>query len=784
MGRVIILRSVDVNAKPEAHAHDGPYIDLLDRLFPNGPQMTHRTVTAEGETVDVDDYLKPIGDETYILALSPAGLDPVTQAIIIVVASVVLSVAATFLLAAKPPSQFGQETAGSVYSVSAQANQAKIGAPVPVPYGKVTRTPEYASQSYRVFGGNKEIRYFLLSLGAGELQLDDVKIGETPVGDLPPNLVEYEYYKPAQHTSTLGVIGADFGMHENVYTSGDVEQQELEQKNRYTDTVTGSTTSGASVMAFSSSITDVAMDPGDVFVISEPLSLSGLYTVASTTSTSVTIEETFPATETDVEISFRVNRQFNGVGPFVTNKAGTTTQKIEIDIEWPQGIYRQKDNGAFETLSIGIRADVQEIDDNGDDVGFPTQHQFSYARATNTPQRQTFTITKPAGRYKIEVQRNDTLDLDARDAHRTVWTGLKSYIDYDTSATVYGDTTILAVKIIGAEAFSSGSQQRIFATTQSILPQFGSNPEVRAPSSNLADVFADIYTNKSYGAGRPVSELDSAKLIAFRTANLARSGFNGVFDSVITVWDALEAVSALGRAKPFPKAKSLSLVTDEPKARKSIVTVDNMIKDTLRVQYNWKLIGDNDGVEVKFRDADTFEERYSLFPSTSIDPSRREVRGLTDSDEADELSEYYWEQEVSRSTEISFSTEYDALNFEPFDRVGVVVPAFNWGEAAQVLDSDGLSVTLNRPAPNGSLTIMFRDQNGDASDAVSATGDGSKVITLNAPPPITLVSDGRSVSTLCAFGLTADFVQDVTVLSIRPSGKKASVKAVNYVESL
>jgi len=785
MGTITILHSLTDPEAREVVAWEGPYIDFLEHRFPGGFSQPHRTVDmSNGGEVWGESALEPVGERNLTLAFAPGGIDPFTAAII-VVASVAISLAVTFLLTPKAPTAADGSGAGGVYSVNSQANQARLGAPVPEQFGQWERTPEYASQSYRVYAGNEEIRYFLLCLGAGKHQVDGVRIGDTPVADLPSGIIEYETYQPADHGSALGTIDADFGIHENVATSGEVDQQELKSLERITDSLVGSVVLvGDNTISFEGEIANAGISPGDLLIVSTPASIAGTYSIASSTTTSITITTTFPTSVFDEVISFQVNATgAQEAGPFVVNRSGTTTQKIEIDIEFPAGLYIQKDNGSFQNLTLNFTAKVQEIDDAGNNVGSHTNHVFSITEATSTPQRRTWQVTKPSGRYKVSLRRSDSQELKARDAQRSVWTGLKAYLDYDNSDTRYGDVTLMAMKVTGAQAISGSSQSRIFVKSTRVINQLGTTTPVAG--GNLADVMSHIYVDQ---VGRPSGELDSAAFSAFRSAQASRSGFNGVFDSVGTVWSALETVAALGRAKPFPKAMTLSLVTDGVKTRSSLVAPHNTLEGGVRVQYNWIDPGGYDGVVIEYFDPATFERKTASWPSDEddlINPKQQKALGLTNDAEALSMAKYIWRQITQRNVEFSWRMELDGRNFKPYDRVAVVVPEFNWAEAAFVRFVSGNEVTLSEPAPAGALSVILRKSDGSVSDVLGATGNGTNTITLDSAPPFALQYDGTQVPTVCAFALTSEFtVQDVTIMKVTPAKTSTALEAVNYDATL
>ncbi|PHR83094.1 host specificity factor TipJ family phage tail protein [Henriciella sp.] len=786
MGQLIIERHTGVERVVECA---GPLMDILDREFPKGPgglsSRLSRVSGGPARIIPVDEWEGiEIGEgDTYHLGLTPSGFEIPLWAV--VVASVAISVGVTFLLAPKVPGQASQQSANSLYSVGVKANEAKLGAPPPVNYGTVVRTPEYASQSYRVFAGNDEIRHFILCLGAGKYQLDDIFIGDTPTGDLPSGLIEYQVFLPEDHDSELGNIEADFGTHENVVTSGDVDQLELEPVQRYSDAVNGSIT-GVNII-FNESIADAAISVGDTIVVTSPISATK--TIAGVTDTSITVTTSFSGSATDETIEF-ATKGGDGItrGPFVTNRTGTTTQALEFDIEYPGGLYKQKDNGNFANMTVETTFTLQQIDDAGDDVGSPSTHVFSETGASNNPIRRSYSVTGlTAGRYKVSVVRTDDQEIRARDSARVIWTGMKAYLDYDNSVPRYGNVTLLALKITGAKEISASSQSQIRVRTTSILPEWGADPAAEVAGGNLVDVMADIITNTSYGARQAYSVIHAAAFDAFRTAQAGRSGFNGSFDTRVTVWDALKAVAGLGRAEPVPRGFQVSLVVDEAKPqRASIVTPDNTIVNSLKWEASLTSNTEQDGFEIEYQDALTFERKYAIWPADSVNPKREPPIGLTDPDEALSMAKYLWRQFSGRHRTYTFKTGREGQNLQRYDRIGLAAPWISdKADHGYVTSASGTSVTLNRAAPSGALKLILRDQDGSVSGLLDATGDGGKTIVLAASPPFDLVFDGQSVPTLVTFGAAADFAPlDLTVLEIGTPGATTSIKAVNYLPDL
>jgi hypothetical protein len=93
----------------------------------------------------------------------------------------------------QPPTPTSQMTGGSfggtsaqaspTYSLQAQGNTARLGQPIPELFGRHRIYPDFAHEPYQTFSGNEQYLHYLLTLTQGELELEQVNIGETPAGN-------------------------------------------------------------------------------------------------------------------------------------------------------------------------------------------------------------------------------------------------------------------------------------------------------------------------------------------------------------------------------------------------------------------------------------------------------------------------------------------------------------------------------------------------------------------------------------------------------------------------
>lgn len=67
------------------------------------------------------------------------------------------------------------------YQLDAQGNYARLGAPIPVQYGRLLAYPDLAAQPYTEFAGNEQYLYQLLCLGAGDYDIEEIRIKDTAI---------------------------------------------------------------------------------------------------------------------------------------------------------------------------------------------------------------------------------------------------------------------------------------------------------------------------------------------------------------------------------------------------------------------------------------------------------------------------------------------------------------------------------------------------------------------------------------------------------------------------
>lgn len=225
--------------------------------------------------------------------------------------------------------------------------------------------------------------------------------------------------------------------------------------------------------------------------------------------------------------------------------------------------------------SVTVQITFTPIDANGNSIGADIVHTHTFTNNTNTPQRETIKYNLPVGRYRCSVVRTSDSELKLNVSEQIYWTGLKFRLTAPTGS-VYGNVTLVAVKMKATNGLSSQSSQQIRFKVTRKIPALGSGAPVA--TSNPVDVMIDILTS-SYGGRRPVndSELDLPELTLARNKFSGHNGFNAVFDRRITVWEAMTLSLQTVAAVPLPAGSQIGIAHDSVKQFRIAMFSDNNI---------------------------------------------------------------------------------------------------------------------------------------------------------------------------------------------------------------
>jgi predicted phage tail protein len=456
---------------------------------------------------------------------------------------------------------------------------------------------------------------------------------------------------------------------------------------------------------------------------------------------------------------------------------------------FPGGLFKLDDKGRFRSETVNLTITAQPIDDSNAPAGTPVVKSVTITRSTNTPQRITETLQVPMGRYTVTVTRSTPPAPDSKTQNTFNWTGLKFKLE-KTSGKVYGDTTLVSVKIRATNGISSDAANKFRVRCTRKLKEHGSGPfqGTRSP----ADAYIDIVTNATYGAGRSLASIDIAQLIQSETHWGAEGLFDGIFSSRVTLWDALSMVLQGVAAVPIRKGAKLGLVQDGKRLPPAQMFSDaNIVADTFEASYSFDRPGEYAGYQVEYRDPQTFNPAYVQYPPNAVDLETVTLFGCTVKANAEKFARLLWNRRLYGRQNVVFDTELEGFIANVGRRILISTNAVQWGDSGQVIRTIGSEILLDRSVDLSQYSnpvMVLRSEQGVPSSFLPVTqGSSPRHVTLGSGPfPVPIIDIMESkVPTQWAIGDNNKRIRDFVVNSIQHRGRNiTAVSGAIYDERL
>ncbi len=721
MGRVVVSTNPLDATDVQDHSHTGPFIDWLLVHFPGGFSGPH-VAALNLKRLAVEDYDTEIGPHD-VLSLAvmpgvPAAIFPaawgawatVAAAAANALISIGLNYAINALFGPKaaapkaPAAMASTPAAGSVYSLSVPTNLARIGQPIQVCYGKNLVVPAQAMAPYSYYLNNDQYVCQLMAIGQGTYEIHQVKIAESNVDEIGAGVVEYSIWPSSAHGMTFGTIAAATGIAENVYTSPEVTDLELYAirggvfttsaelwngcwpKKNYAgvrcDVYQGGLFRlGAPAGEYAEALYGEGGRPVYMTVTNGGVN-NGTYPVGFIWSSANREHDDKPDSRlyvmghmqpgfywaanggATVTLSYVIGEEAGGpMGPYAASPPCMLTEHLQFDLVFPAGCYLVAESGALNMFRVEVAFRIELVDNTGAALGPVYSHVWAEYMASNTPQRRSIDFYPPKGRYRVSAHRTTALSDRAQDQSICYWTGLKSFLGpyCDADTPVYGDVTLLAMRIRATEGLSSSAHQHISVSCTRQIDGVSTRSPLAA--------FRDIYTNTIYGGRRPLTELDTTALAAV-AAEVPECKFDAVFDQTSTIWEALGLSVQMIRGIPIISGGLISLVRDKPHCVPVAAFNEDLITSLSR-SFLFAEIGDYDGIEGEYIDPLDASKQYVVWPQTAENPEPMVLWGCTSMARAQCFIRQFWQQRQLRRRLTTFATELDANVIDVGDPINI-----------------------------------------------------------------------------------------------------------------
>ena len=474
------------------------------------------------------------------------------------------------------------------------------------------------------------------------------------------------------------------------------------------------------------------------------------------------------------------------VGGFVLNSTESEINKIEIDVACQRGLYYANDNGGLSEKTVQWRVDARLIDDEDNALG----DWFTLATETLTGSTvngvyRTYAYSVARGRYEVRATRLDDKDDSSRSGHELRWISAKGYV---VSEKNYGNVTLLAIVMKATNNLSQRASNLINCVVTRKLKTWSPNSgwSGLTPTRSIAWALADIL-KADYGAKLTDKSIDLNVLYQLeRKWSVRGDTFNGVFDSKLTVYEALSRVAKVGRAVAFIQDGIVRFVRDEPKTIPvALFGPRNIVKNSLSIQYIMPSEDTADSVCVQYFSEKTWKtsEITGTFSGSASDKTATvELFGCTNKEQAQREAVYMALANRYRRRVVTFSTELEGLIPTYGDLIAITHDMARWGQGGEVIARNGLKLTLSEPVAfsDGVKNILaLRNKNGSLGGVYEVTAtELSTEVMLKTTPDIEILTASGVERTHFAFGSADKWSVFARVTGIRPRSHQVEITAV------
>jgi hypothetical protein len=650
--------------------------------------------------------------------------------------------------------------ASPTYSLTAQGNTARVEQAIPVQYGRLLSYPDFAAQPYTEYAGDEQYLYQLLCLGAGDYDVEEIRIEDTPVAAF------------AEITTQVVPPGARVTLFPtNVITSVEVSGQELAgrtsgtwARSGTTVTVTETGHGRATGQTLNLEFTTGGGPNGVYEIVSVPT--ANTYTVTTATGAG--------------SGAVLVRPVIGGIDGFVASAAGTVAERLAVDIILPRGLYGTGSGGTLTDKSLSIVIEARQVDDSGAPIGsWITLGSETFTDRTTTPVRRSLSYTLlTAGRYRVRAWRTDVKSAASGDGHEVLLGGLRAYLSDDED---FGAVTIVAMRMRATNNLSLQASRKVgIIATRKIPVWNGTTWSAPVASRSIAWAIADAARDTDYGAALSDQRLDLAALLALDAEWTARGDrFDGRFDQAASWWEAVSRIAGAGRARLFMQGGILRVVRDGPVALPvALYSMRNITRGSFSIDYLLSSEETADAVEVSYFDETTWQPQRvtaRLPGSLAAKPQRIDLFGVTSRAHAQREGLYHAAANRYRRRIVRFATEMEGFIPSIGDLIAIQHDSPGWGAHAEAEAWSAGTRILRLTEPMtfgaGSHYIGFRTANGGLSGPWAVTpGPSPFEVVLAEVPDVTPETGEMRERSHVVFGQATTWRTLAKVALVRPRG--------------
>ena len=387
------------------------------------------------------------------------------------------------------------------------------------------------------------------------------------------------------------------------------------------------------------------------------------------------------------------------------------------------------------------------------------------------------------GRFEAFITFSSLVPFNTPDTHviNNIITGIKSKLPVVSK---YGPYTMLAIRLKATLDITSQNSKKInVVATRKLKTWTGSAWTALTATRSIAWALADIWMS-TYGASRPQANIDLATLKTLDTLWTSRGDtFDGIFDSNITVWEALTKVARAGRSRPIFDGTTLTFVRDGVQSLyTAMFTPDNILPGSFNINYSFPDAQTTNGVQITYLDEDNNYSQATVESTPGLNnPQKINFFGCVNYAQAWRESQYLAAQIVKQRVTVSFATEMSG--HIPFygDLISVHYDLPSWGQGGQVTSKSGTTITTSQPLDwtgAGPFYMSFMRPDGSLSGPHTVTqgsNDKEAILSSDVTDFTFITTLNNQNPTIYQFGPSTNWNKPCIVIRVKPRGDNETV---------
>ena len=510
--------------------------------------------------------------------------------------------------------------------------------------------------------------------------------------------------------------------------------------------------------------------------ISTPLDTSGgsgIVTVTNAESANFTIIPAAPTSGTQWSVTAQYRNPV-GPGPWITVGTRTGTYSVASyygsgytasgslpSINWNVS-FPGNSGSDWEVQFIG--GSIQDNTLSNPNLNSSTQdnvpgtiNNLTVNRKTQTPFNLTFeSSTLTRGRYNIKITRSNDPNADQVHSPDQCW--VTNVGEIQNNNVTYAGNAMMSLKIKLTNQLSSipTVTSLVQGSLMTVYDDEG-NATTNTYSNNPADIVLDMMLNPNR-ANMPTSMVSFPMFSEWRDYCTANSlVFNGVFDFVTTLWDAIQAVAKVGHAVVCPLGTQYQPVIDQAADPVMVFTPGNMYMDTFTK--TWTSLSDraNEIQQVYFDSTDNFVQKTLRLPNVTLQSQQGVVKpvnttgfGVTTITQATLEAEYLARQNSYTTHTVQFDAPIEACGLRLGDVAIVQTDSVNYAQGVGGRLAAGSTtsvIQLDRPITmtTGESYSILVNTDSLQTGSVSITAINGNKVTVSGLPASNLPQMNRII---------------------------------------